>query len=74
MDVAFYHKKSKAMLVADVVLKVSEDPVPVATIEPEPLLMRGMEAPDAMLPSTGKRGAWAGARRLLFGLLFNQQR
>jgi hypothetical protein len=30
VDTAFYHKKSKTLLITDVVLKVSEDPVPVA--------------------------------------------
>ena len=70
VDVAFYHKKSKTMLVTDVVLKVSEDPVPVATIEPEPLLVRGMEAPDAMLPNTREARSMGWGKTVLFGLLF----
>ena len=52
VDTAFFHKKSKTLLVTDVVLHVSEDPPPVNAIDPEPLLVRGMERPDAMLPNT----------------------
>ena len=33
VDTAFYHKRSKTMLVTDVVLHVSQDPVPVAVID-----------------------------------------
>ena len=31
-------------------------------IDPEPLLVRGMERPDAMLPTRARRARWAGAR------------
>ena len=71
VDTAFYHKKSRTMLVTDVVLHVSQDPVPVATIEPEPLLVRGMDAPDRMLPNTAEARSAGWGKTVLFGLLFN---
>ena len=70
MDTAFYDKRSKTMIVTDVVLKVSEDPVPVAAVNPEPLLVRGMEAPDAMLPNTREARSMGWGKTVLFGLLF----
>ena len=70
VDTAFYHKKSKTMLITDVVLKVSEDPVPVATVNPEPLLVRGMEAPGQMLPNTREARSMGWGKTVLFGLLF----
>ena len=70
VDTAFYHKKSKTMLITDVVLKVSEDPVPVATVNPEPLLVRGMEAQGQMLPNTREARSMGWGKTVLFGLLF----
>ena len=70
VDTAFYHKKSKTMLVTDVVLKVSEDPVPVAAVDPEPLLVRGMEAKGKMLPNTPEARSMGWGKTVLFGLLF----
>ena len=71
VDTAFYHKRSKTMLVTDVVLHVSQDPVPVAVIEPEPLLVRGMNGPDQMLPNTREARSMGWGKTVLFGLLFN---
>ena len=59
------------MLVTDVVLHVSQDPVPVAVIEPEPLLVRGMNGPDQMLPNTEEARSMGWGKTVLFGLLFN---
>ncbi len=70
VDTAFYHKKSKTMLITDVVLHVSEDPPPVNAIDPEPLLVRGMEAPDQMLPNTREARSMGWGKTVLFGLLF----
>lgn len=70
VDTAFYHKRSKTLLITDVVLKVSADPVPVATVNPEPLLVRGMEAPGQMLPNTREARAMGWGKTVLFGLLF----
>jgi hypothetical protein len=70
VDTAFYDKRSKTMIVTDVVLKVSEDPPPVAAVNPEPLLVRGMERPDAMLPNTREARSMGWGKTVLFGLLF----
>ena len=70
VDTAFFHKKSKTMLITDVVLHVSEDPPPVSAIDPEPLLVRGMERPDAMLPNTREARSMGWGKTVLFGLLF----
>lgn len=70
VDTAFFHKKSKTLLVTDVVLHVSEDPPPVNAIDPEPLLVRGMERPDAMLPNTREARSMGWGKTVLFGLLF----
>ena len=74
VDTAFYHKKSKTMLITDVVLHVSEDPPPVNAIDPEPLLVRGMEAPDQMLPNTREARSMGWGKTVLFGLLFQPLR
>ena len=70
VDTAFYHVKSKTMLITDVVLKVSPDPVPVAAVNPEPLLVRGMDAPGRMLPNTPEARSMGWGKTVLFGLLF----
>ena len=70
VDTAFYLKKTKTLLITDVVMKVNPDPVPVATINPEPLLVRGMEGPDKMLPNTREARSMGWGKTILFGLLF----
>jgi hypothetical protein len=70
VDTAFYHQKTKTLLVTDAVLHVSPDPPPINSLDPEPLLVRGMDAPDLMLPNTREARSAGWGKTVLFGLLF----
>jgi hypothetical protein len=71
VDTAFYVKDTKTLIVTDVVEKVSNTPVPVATIDPEPLYIRAMDKKGELKPFTAETRSEGWGKTVLFGLLFN---
>lgn len=71
VDTAFYVKETKSLVLTDVLEKVSNTPVPVATIDPEPLYVRAMEKQGESKPMTSETRSEGWGKTVLFGLLFN---
>ena len=62
MDTAFYVKETKSLVLTDVLEKVSNKPVPVATIDPEPLYVRAMDKQGESKPMTSETRSQGGAK------------
>ena len=71
VDTAFYVKETKSLVLTDVLEKVSNTPVPVATIDPEPLYVRAMDKQGESKPMTSETRSEGWGKTVLFGLLFN---
>ena len=71
VDTAFYVKETKSLVLTDVLEKVSNKPVPVATIDPEPLYVRAMDKQGESKPMTSETRSEGWGKTVLFGLLFN---
>ena len=71
VDTAFYLKRTKTVVLTDVMEKVSQQAPPVCQINPQPLLVRAMDEPDKVLANTSQARSDGWGKTVLFGLLFN---
>ncbi|KAK3244851.1 hypothetical protein CYMTET_45556 [Cymbomonas tetramitiformis] len=73
-DCGFYDRRSRTLLVTDVVQSAhSQEPPAVAVVDPYPLLLRAQSGPGDIRPDTpaNRREGWG--KTLLFGLLFKPE-
>jgi len=71
VDTAFYLKRTKTVVLTDVMEKVSQQAPPVCQINPQPLLVRAMDEPDKVPANTSQARSDGWGKTVLFGLLFN---
>jgi len=71
VDTAFYLKRTKTVVLTDVMEKVSQQAPPVCQINPQPLLVRAMDEPDKVPENTSQARSDGWGKTVLFGLLFN---
>ena len=70
VEVVFYHKASRTLLVTDVVIAVPEDPPEVCTVDPRPLLVRSKDTREP-LPADSRESRRLGwGKTVLFALFF----
>jgi len=70
VEVVFFHRASKTLLVTDVVISVPEEPPLVCAADPLPLLVRSKDTQD-VLPENTREARLAGwAKTVLFALFF----
>jgi len=70
VEVAFFHKKSKTLLVTDTVFKIPEEPPEVCLDDPQPLLMRSRDNKTSSMANTKenlRKGWW---KTILFAIFF----
>lgn len=71
VDTAFYLKRTKTVVLTDVMEKVSQQAPPVCQINPQPLLVRAMDEPNKVPENTLQARSDGWGKTVLFGLLFN---
>lgn len=71
VDTAFYLKRTKTVVLTDVMEKVSMQAPPVCQINPQPLLVRSMDKPGDAPPNSAQARSDGWGKTVLFGLLFN---
>lgn len=71
VDTAFYLKRTKTVVLTDVMEKVSQQAPPVCQVNPQPLLVRAMDKPGQTLENTARARSDGWGKTVLFGLLFN---
>jgi len=71
VDTAFYLKRTKTVVLTDVMEKVSMQAPPVCQINPQPLLVRSMDKPGDAPQNTAQARSDGWGKTVLFGLLFN---
>ncbi len=70
VEVVFFHKASKTLLVTDVVIAVPEDPPEICTVDPRPLLVRSKDSRQP-LPADSREARRLGwGKTVLFALFF----
>ncbi|WP_442946987.1 DUF4336 domain-containing protein [Nostoc sp. UHCC 0870] len=70
VEVAMFHKRSRTLLVTDIVLSVSEDPPDISQLDPYPLLFHAREHAHQVIAdnATNRRQGWQ--RICLFAIYF----
>ena len=71
VDTAFYLKRTKTVVLTDVMEKVSQQAPPVCQVNPQPLLVRAMDKPGETPANTAQARSDGWGKTVLFGLLFN---
>ena len=70
VEVVFFHKASKTLLVTDVVISVPEEPPQVCVADPLPLLVRSKDTVEPLPENTSEARLVGWAKTVLFALFF----
>lgn len=73
-EVAFYHKASSSLLVADIVLSVPEEPPAIVQLDPYPLLFHAKDHALSPIEDTAKNRQKGWQRIVLFMFFFQPSR